>query len=105
VERAGKSPQLAGWKACPVTASHSPGWEGQRLRPLGVGDRQSTRHEFPRYISILLVETQSASNIGSVARHENMGLRLILVNPQTALTDEARHPGLRSRRYSENARW
>jgi TrmH family RNA methyltransferase len=44
-------------------------------------------------ISILLVETQSAGNIGSVARAmKNMGLgHLVLVNPQTEVTDEARH--------------
>lgn len=44
-------------------------------------------------ITVILVETQSAGNIGSVARAmRNMGLsRLLLVNPQTALTDEARH--------------
>jgi tRNA (cytidine32/uridine32-2'-O)-methyltransferase len=44
-------------------------------------------------IAVVLVETQSAGNIGSVARAmKNMGLsRLLLVNPQTALTDEARH--------------
>jgi len=45
------------------------------------------------HISILLVETQSAANIGSVARAmKNMGLnRLVLVNPQTELSDEAWH--------------
>ena len=44
-------------------------------------------------IAVLLVETQSAGNIGSVARAmKNMGLaELILVNCQTELTDEARH--------------
>jgi TrmH family RNA methyltransferase len=44
-------------------------------------------------ISILLVETQSAGNIGSVARAmKNMGLRqLVLVNCQTDLTEEAFH--------------
>ena len=44
-------------------------------------------------ITVVLVETQSAGNIGSVARAmKNMGLsQLLLVNPQTALTDEARH--------------
>jgi TrmH family RNA methyltransferase len=43
--------------------------------------------------TVVLVETQSAGNIGSVARAmKNLGLsRLALVNPQTALTDEARH--------------
>jgi tRNA (cytidine32/uridine32-2'-O)-methyltransferase len=42
-------------------------------------------------IAVLLVETQSAGNIGSVARAmKNMGLsELILVNCQTELTDEA----------------
>ena len=56
------------------------------------------RHRPPRmssldHFSVVLVETQSAGNIGSVARAmKNLGLsRLILVNPQTALTDEARH--------------
>ncbi|MCI0622558.1 MAG: RNA methyltransferase [Acidobacteria bacterium] len=45
------------------------------------------------HISVLLVETQSAGNIGSVARAmKNMGLRrLVLVNPQTDLTGEAHH--------------
>ena len=45
------------------------------------------------HISVLLVETQSAANIGSVARAmKNMGLnRLVLVNPQTELSDEAWH--------------
>jgi len=45
------------------------------------------------HISILLVEPQSAGNIGSVARAmRNLGLhRLILVNPQIKLTDEAFH--------------
>ena len=44
-------------------------------------------------LTVVLVETQSAGNIGSVARAmKNLGLsRLVLVNPQTALTDEARH--------------
>jgi len=44
-------------------------------------------------LSVVLVETQSAGNIGSVARAmKNLGLsRMLLVNPQTALTDEARH--------------
>ena len=48
---------------------------------------------FLDHITVVLVETQSAGNIGSVARAmKNMGLsRLLLVNPQTALTDEARH--------------
>jgi TrmH family RNA methyltransferase len=41
-------------------------------------------------ISVLLLETQSAGNIGSVARAmKNLGLHnLVLVNPQTELTDE-----------------
>ena len=58
------------------------------------------------HISILLVETQSAGNIGSVARAmKNMGLsRLILVNPQTALTDEARHLACGADDILENAR-
>ena len=45
------------------------------------------------HLSVVLVETQSAGNIGSAARAmKNLGLsRLVLVNPQTALTDEARH--------------
>ncbi|MSO23372.1 MAG: RNA methyltransferase [Acidobacteria bacterium] len=45
------------------------------------------------HLSVVLVETQSAGNIGSVARAmKNMGLgRLVLVNPQTELSDEARH--------------
>ena len=44
------------------------------------------------HLSVVLVETQSAGNIGSVARAmKNLGLRqLVLVDPQTALTDEAR---------------
>ncbi len=44
-------------------------------------------------ISVLLVETQSAGNIGSVARAmKNMGAsELILVNCQTELTEEATH--------------
>jgi tRNA/rRNA methyltransferase len=44
-------------------------------------------------ISVLLVETQSAGNIGSVARAmKNFGLRrLVLVDCRTELTDEARH--------------
>jgi len=44
-------------------------------------------------ISVLLVETQSAGNIGSVARAmKNMGLsELVLVNCQTELTAEASH--------------
>ena len=39
-------------------------------------------------LSVVLVETQSAGNIGSVARAmKNLGLiRLVLVDPQTALT-------------------
>jgi TrmH family RNA methyltransferase len=43
-------------------------------------------------LTVVLVETQSAGNIGSVARAmKNLGLsRLLLVNPQTALTDESR---------------
>jgi TrmH family RNA methyltransferase len=43
--------------------------------------------------AVVLVETQSAGNIGSVARAmKNLGFtRLVLVNPQTVLTDEARH--------------
>src|SRR5262245_48509801 len=43
-------------------------------------------------IAILLVETQSAGNIGSVARAmKNMGLsQLLLVNCETELMDEAR---------------
>jgi TrmH family RNA methyltransferase len=47
----------------------------------------------PENIGIVLVEPQSAGNIGSVARAmKNMGLsRLILVNPQTDLTPEAYH--------------
>jgi tRNA/rRNA methyltransferase len=47
----------------------------------------------PDNISVLLVETQSAGNIGSVARAmKNMGFsELILVNCQTELTDEATH--------------
>jgi tRNA/rRNA methyltransferase len=47
----------------------------------------------PENIGIVLVEPQSAGNIGSVARvMKNMGLsRLILVNPQTDLTPEAFH--------------
>jgi len=42
-------------------------------------------------VSIVLNQTQSAGNIGAVARvMKNMGLRkLILVDPQTALTNEA----------------
>ena len=45
------------------------------------------------HLTIVLVETQSAGNIGSVARAmKNLGLsRLVLVDPQTALTEEARH--------------
>jgi TrmH family RNA methyltransferase len=45
------------------------------------------------HISILLVESQSAGNIGSVARAmRNLGLHhLILVSPQTELSDEAFH--------------
>lgn len=45
----------------------------------------------PHQISVLLVEPQSAGNIGSVARAmKNLGLRdLVLVNPQTELTEEA----------------
>jgi len=48
---------------------------------------------FLNQITVVLVETQSAGNIGSVARAmKNMGLsQLLLVNLQTALTDEARH--------------
>jgi tRNA/rRNA methyltransferase len=44
-------------------------------------------------ISVVLVEPQSAGNIGSVARvMKNMGLsRLILVNPMTGLAPEAYH--------------
>jgi TrmH family RNA methyltransferase len=44
-------------------------------------------------IAVLLVETQSAGNIGSVARAmKNMGLsELVLVNCQTELTAEAGH--------------
>lgn len=44
-------------------------------------------------VSVVLVEPQSAGNIGAVARvMKNMGLsRLILVNPQTELTSEAYH--------------
>jgi TrmH family RNA methyltransferase len=44
-------------------------------------------------VTVLLVETQSAGNIGSVARAmKNMGLsELILVNCQTELTVEATH--------------
>lgn len=45
------------------------------------------------HLSVVLVETQSPGNIGSVARAmKNLGLsRMILVNPQTSLTDETRH--------------
>ena len=45
------------------------------------------------HLTVVLVETQSAGNIGSVARAmKNLGLsRLVLVDPQTALTEEARH--------------
>ncbi|MBM3803124.1 MAG: RNA methyltransferase [Acidimicrobiia bacterium] len=44
-------------------------------------------------IAVLLVEPQSPANIGSVARAmKNMGLKqLVLVNPQTAITEETRH--------------
>jgi TrmH family RNA methyltransferase len=44
-------------------------------------------------LTVVLVETQSPGNIGSVARAmKNLGLnRLVLVNPQTTLTDESRH--------------
>jgi TrmH family RNA methyltransferase len=43
------------------------------------------------HISILLVQTQSAGNIGSVARAmKNFGLsRLVLVSPETGVTEEA----------------
>jgi len=57
------------------------------------------------HFSVVLVETQSAGNIGSVARAmKNMGLsRLVLVNPQTALTDEARHLACGADDILENA--
>ena len=57
------------------------------------------------HLSVVLVETQSGGNIGSVARAmKNMGLgRLVLVNPQTALTDEARHLACGADDVLENA--
>jgi tRNA/rRNA methyltransferase len=56
-------------------------------------------------LTVVLVETQSAGNIGSVARAmKNLGLsRLMLVNPQTALTDEARHLACGADDVLENA--
>lgn len=44
-------------------------------------------------ITVLLVEPQSAGNVGSVARAmKNLGLRhLMLVNPQTEISDDAHH--------------
>jgi tRNA (cytidine32/uridine32-2'-O)-methyltransferase len=57
-------------------------------------------------IAVLLVETQSAGNIGSVARAmKNMGLsELILVNCQTELTDEARNLACGADDILENCR-
>jgi TrmH family RNA methyltransferase len=45
------------------------------------------------HISILLLEPQSAGNVGSVARAmKNLGLHhLVLINPQAELTEEAFH--------------
>jgi len=56
-------------------------------------------------LSVVLVETQSAGNIGSVARAmKNMGLgRLVLVNPQTELSGEARHRACGADDVLENA--
>jgi TrmH family RNA methyltransferase len=58
-------------------------------------------------LSVVLVETQSAGNIGSVARAmKNLGLsRLVLVNPLTALTDEARHLACGADDVLDNAQW
>jgi TrmH family RNA methyltransferase len=57
-------------------------------------------------IAVLLVETQSAGNIGSVARAmKNMGLsELILVNCQTELTVEAGHLACGADDILENSR-
>jgi tRNA/rRNA methyltransferase len=58
------------------------------------------------HISILLVEPQSAGNIGSVARAmKNLGLRhLVLINPQTELTPETFHRACGADDILQNAR-
>jgi tRNA/rRNA methyltransferase len=57
------------------------------------------------HLSVVLVETQSPGNIGSVARAmKNLGLsRMILVNLQTSLTDETRHLACGADDILENA--
>ena len=57
--------------------------------------------------SVVLVETQSPGNIGSVARAmKNMGLaHLVLVKPQTPLTEESRHRACGADDVLENAHY
>ena len=77
--------------AAGLLRSHLVRWDaGSRTQSL---DSHHVPMSFLDQLTVVLVETQSAGNIGSVARAmKNLGLsRLVLVNPQTALTDESRH--------------